>query len=107
MRNSQLVPQRSEVLFHQFGTEPVMPRRNRRVRRENYFARNLVGRRHKVHALFLHAITNGLQYSKTTMSFVQMQHAWRNTHRLQRAEPTNSQQQFLAYSRPPIAAVEA
>ena len=41
------------------------------------------------------------------MSFVQVQNARRDSHRFQRAEASHAEQQFLANSNAPIAAVQA
>ena len=47
------------------------------------------------------------QHGEAAVAFVQMQHAGRDSHRLQSAESADAQQQFLADADAAIAAIEA
>ena len=94
------------MLFDQTRVEAVMAGGHRRVRREDHFARNARHGLVEIQAFLLHAAANRFEHRKSAVPFVQVQHAGRDAHGLQRAEAADAQQQFLADSNAPIAAVE-
>ena len=69
---------------------------HRRVRREDDFARNARHGLVEAQAFLLHALANRLEHGKAAVSFVQVQNAGRDPHRLQRAKTADAEQQFLA-----------
>ena len=61
----------------------------------------------KLEPFVLHAAANGFQHGEAAVAFVQVKHAGRDPHRLQRAEAAHAQQQFLADAHAAVAAVQA
>ena len=76
------------------------------MRREHHFARNASGGFFKVHALFLHPISNGFKYGKRAMAFIEVKNAWRDPHRLQCTETSHAQNQFLPDPNAAIASIK-
>ena len=81
------------------ATETVVAGGNRSMRRKDDFAWNLAGCGVEVQPFFFHPGTNGLKDRESAMAFIQMQHAGRDAHGLQRAETANPEQKFLANAR--------
>jgi len=105
VREAHLFAQRPEVLFNQAPMKAVVPRRHWRVRREHHFARHPRQRLMKIQPLVDHAVANRFQHGKPAVPFVEMQHARRDAHRLERSETAHSQEKFLANAHAPVPAV--
>ncbi len=96
------------MLLDQVGVEAVVAGRHRSMRREDDFARNSRQRpasKLKPSSSMRHA--NRFEHGETAVSFVQVQHARRDAHRLQRAKTADAEQQLLPDAHAPVAAVEA
>ena len=93
------------MLLDQVAIKSVVARRHRRVSGENCFSRNARNSFVETQALILHSVSNCFQHRKPAVAFIQVQHTGRDSHRLQRAESTHSQQQLLADSNSRISAV--
>lgn len=63
-----------------------MARRNRRVRGKNHLPRNARRGLIKTQPFLLYTVTNRFQNGESTLTFVHMQNAWRDSHRLQGTE---------------------
>ena len=94
------------MFLDQLDVESIVSGGHRRVRGENHFARNTGSAALEVHTFFLHAAANRFEHGEPAVAFVQMQHAGRDAHRLQSAESADAEQQLLADSDAPIAAVK-
>ena len=57
-------------------------------------------------ALVVHPAADHLQHGKGAVPFVQVQHAGRDAHGLERANAADAEQQFLADAHAGVAAVE-
>src|SRR5512140_3181928 len=95
------------MFFDQSAVEPVVPGGNRSVRRKGHFARDAGHRVMEIDAFFLHPVADSLEDRESAVSFVEVQDARSNPHRLQRAKSSYSEQQLLADTNPAVAAVEA
>ena len=107
MRYSELFAQRAQVLFHQFGVEPVVPGRHGCMRSKNYFSRYLAGRGVEVQSFFFHPASDCFEHRKAAVSLIQVQNARRNAHGLQRAKASHAKQQFLANAHAAVPAIQA
>src|SRR5208282_4984757 len=107
VREAKLITQGPQMLFDEIGIEAVVTGRDRGVRGEDDFARNLARGGHKIHALFLHATANRLENCEAAVAFVQMKHSRRDAHGSECTEAAHAQQKFLAYAGAAIAAIEA
>src|SRR5215831_2704603 len=94
------------MFLKQVFVKTIMPGRNRRMRRENDFARDTAGRFFEIDAFFVHPASNGFENGEGAMPFVQVQYARRNTERFQSAESSDAKQQFLPDADAAVAAVE-
>ena len=88
------------------GVEPVVARGHRRVGGEDDFARHARHGLVEAEPFLLHAAANRFEHGESAVPFVQVQHAGRDAHGLQRAEAADAQQQFLADADAPVAAVQ-
>src|SRR5215471_3133643 len=94
------------MFLKQVFVKTIMPGGNRRMRRENDFARDTAGRFFEIDAFFVHTASNVFENGEGAMPFVQMQYARRNTERFQSAESSDAKQQFLPDTDAAVAAVE-
>ena len=105
-RQSQCLAQRTEVLFDQIAGEAVVPRGHRRVGRENHLARHAWERVLEHEAFFLHARANGLEDGEDAVALVEVQDPGGDTHRPERTEPADAEQQLLADADASITAIQ-
>ena len=105
--DAELIAQRAEVFFDEVGTEAVVAGGNGRVGGEDDFAGNLAGGGVEVEPFFFHAGADGFEHGEAAVAFVEMQHAGRDAHGLERAEAADAEQQLLADAGARVAAVEA
>ena len=105
--DTELIAQRSEVFFDEVGTEAIVAGGNGRMGGEDDFAGNLAGGGVEVEPFFFHAGADGLKNGEAAVAFIEMQHAGRDAHGLERAEPANAEEKFLANAGARVAAVEA
>ena len=106
LRESERVPQRSEVLLDELRREPIVPGRHRRVRGEDDLRRHAAHRFVRADALDIHPPPHQLERRKGAVSLVQMHDAGRDVERGQRAHAADAEQQLLADPDALIAAVE-
>ena len=86
----------AEVLLNQIGDETVVTGRNWSVRRENDFARNPAEASSKSDTLLCIRSRIASRIAKSTVAFVQVQHARRRFPLPESAEATDAKQEFLA-----------
>src|SRR5262245_53213872 len=94
------------MLFDQPPMEPIVARRNRRMRRKDNLARYPPGGLVKVQTFFGHAIANGFQDGECAMPFIQVKHARRDAQSFQRSKASDAEQQFLPYPDATVAAIK-
>src|SRR5664279_4645429 len=94
------------MLFHQIGIEAIMAGRYGSMGGENHFPGHARHRLIEADAFFLHTLPNRFEDGKSAMAFVQVKDTGRDAERFQCAQSTYSQEQFLVYANPAIAAVE-
>src|SRR5262249_23991661 len=102
----QRVAQRTEVFLDQIRMESVMAGGHRRMRCKNNLARNPPHRFIKSQPPLTHRAANGFEHCKRAVSFVQMKDTGSNAKRSERAETTNSEEQFLPDPHTDITAIE-
>ena len=95
------------MFFNQACVETIVPSGNWSVGGENHFAGNAGHGLFKGQPFFLHPAGDGFEHCKSAVTFVQMQHAGRYAHSLQRAESTDPEQQLLANAHAAVAAIQA
>src|SRR5215471_2137997 len=104
---SQPVSHGAEVLFEEHRVEAVMTSGHRCVGGEDDLAGNTCRSFIEVDSFFLHSIANGFKNRKSAVTFVEVKNSRRKTHRLEGAESTDTQQEFLSDADTPISAVQA
>ncbi len=98
--------ERAEVLVHERGAEAVVPRRHRRMGREDDLRRHSPERFPGIDALDHHALADDLERGEGAVSLVEVQHARRDAERGERAHAADAEQQFLPDADPVVAAIE-
>src|SRR5437868_12500416 len=107
MRNAQRLPERPQMLLHQFGIEAVVTRGDGSMSGKHHFTGNPSHGLIEAETFFLHPAANRFQHRKPTMAFVQVQDPWSDAHGFEGTEPTDSKQQFLADSNARVSSIQA
>ena len=103
---AERAPTAGQVLLHHMEREGVMPRRHRRMRREDRRPTDLLERLVERLAV-VDELADALQDDEAGVPFVQVEHRRRRTQRAQDAHAANAEDDLLLDAHLAIAAVEA
>ncbi len=98
--------QRAQVLVDEGGAEAVVAGRHGRVRREDDLRRDAAQGLPRVDALDDHTLAHDLERGERAVALVEMEDAWRDAERRQRAHAADAEQQLLPDADAVVAAVE-